>query len=217
MKRSMLVGALLIVATLWTGIGSAAAPAPELSCQAGKNAAAGAYAQCQQTAQKNLALNGDTSKYNAAVAKCEAAFSKTWQALEAKAAKKGVDCPDDAFIPGPDFITSLIDRNSANIALGLTGMAIGSCEASKLDLRSGTQVTCTKGVLDTDNPCTEVRLTPSVPNPNQRAKAATASCSCVGGPLGGMSGTCSFITIPGGVSCHGICTQSCVITIDNGS
>jgi hypothetical protein len=101
MKKSMIASALFVAATLWVRIGSAAVPAPELSCQAGKNAAAGVYAQCQQTAQKNLALSGDTSKYNTAIAKCEAAFSKTWDRLEAKAAKKGVDCPDASFIPDP--------------------------------------------------------------------------------------------------------------------
>ena len=213
----MIASALFVAATLSASLSSAAAPAPEQTCQAGKNAAAGVYAQCQQTAQKNLALNGDTSKYNAAVAKCQAAFSRTWGSLEAKAAKKGGDCLDDSLIPGPDFITSLIDQNSANIALGLTGLAIGSCEASKLDIRPGTEITCTKGILDSDSPCTEIRLQPGVPNPSERARAATASCSCVGGPLGGMSGTCNFSTISGGISCHGICTGSCVITIDNGS
>jgi hypothetical protein len=194
--------------------GWSAAP-PEETCQAGKNAAAGVYAGCQQNAQKNLALNGNVDKYHAAVAKCEDAFNKVWQKLENKAARKDAACPDSSFIPGPDFISSLIDRNSSNIALGLTGLGLGSCEASKIDLRPGTAVSCVNGVLDSDVPCTEVNLQPGVPNPNQRAKAATATCSCEGGPLGGVSGACSFATIPGGISCHGICTGSCTITIES--
>ena len=214
MKHSIVAGTVFVGLVLWISTAGAAA-IPEETCQAGKNAAAGVYAACQQNAQKNLALTGNTTKYNTAIEKCQAAFNSAWERLEARAAKKGATCPDASFIPGPETISSLIDQNSGNIALGLTGLGLGSCEASKLDLRPSTTVTCTSGVLDSDVGCTAVTLQPGVPNPNQRAKAATASCSCEGGPLGNVSGACSFATIPGGISCHGICTGSCVITIES--
>ncbi len=89
-KASLTVAA--CVALLWTAA-ALALPTAAQKCEAGKNLAAGKYAACLQTAQKNLVLNGDTTKYNTAVGKCDTTLAKTWTTLENAAVKKGTTCP----------------------------------------------------------------------------------------------------------------------------
>ncbi len=89
-KASVTVAACATV--LWTEA-ALAIPTAQQKCEAGKNLAAGKYAACLQTAQKNLVLNGDTIKYNTAVGRCDATLAKTWTTLEAAAIKKGTTCP----------------------------------------------------------------------------------------------------------------------------
>lgn len=193
----------------------AAAPllSESVSCQAGKNAAAGTYAACLQLAEQLLALTGESAQFNAVVQLCRTTFTRSWQKLEDRAARNQEICPDETFLPGPSTISSVLDQSSANVALALKGWGIAGCEAAKLDLRPDIVVTCVEGAFDSPDGCVQVKL--EDPGTSLRAKTATATCSCVGGPLGGVSGACNWVPIQGGISCHGICTGTCEITIES--
>lgn len=102
-----------------TAIVALAGPAPEQKCQAAKNAAAGKYAACRQSAEKGLASTSDATKYAASIAKCEESFAEAWQKAIDSAAKAGAVCPDAPRVAG-DY-KSEIDAHSAKIATALGG------------------------------------------------------------------------------------------------
>jgi len=70
-----------------------AAGTPEQKCQAGKNDAAGKYAQCLGKAEKSYVTSGDATKYDNAIVKCEGKLVATWDKLEAAAVAAGTTCP----------------------------------------------------------------------------------------------------------------------------
>lgn len=72
---------------------AAAAPAPELKCQAGKNDAAGKYAACAGKAEKGFAATGDAMDRTAALTKCQGKLVATWDKLEAAAVAALTTCP----------------------------------------------------------------------------------------------------------------------------
>ena len=76
---------------LWAGT-VLATPTAQQKCEAAKNAAA-ASTRPAATAEKNLVLNGDSTKYATAVGKCDTTLAATWTKLEQAAVNKGTTCP----------------------------------------------------------------------------------------------------------------------------
>lgn len=134
------------------GLLLAAAPAigaltAEQKCQAGKNQAAGKYADCRQKAEASLVKTGDTTKYAIAISKCETKFQTKWQKLIDAATAAGATCPD-APLTRPDF-QSVIDEHADNLAQALGGGGLGDC-SSDLATCTADLGTCT-GDLATCN------------------------------------------------------------------
>ena len=98
---------------------------PEQKCQGAKNQASGKYAACRHAAEKKLALGDEQDAYEAKLAKCATKFENAWSKQEAKAAKKGVTCPD-APLPEPD-LQAAIDAHTAIIATALAGGGLIDC------------------------------------------------------------------------------------------
>src|SRR6185369_12318078 len=83
-------------------------------------------------------FNGDTAKYDAAIAKCETKFAEAWQKAIDSASSAGVTCTDAA-LAASDY-KSVIDRHTSNIATALAGgeLVTGSCG---------------NGIIDADEDC----------------------------------------------------------------
>lgn len=88
-----------------------------------------------------------------------------------------------------------------------------ACAGSSLALASGVNATCLGSVDERGADCSRVRIEGDCPV-GRACAAATAHCSCVGGPLAGQSFACQFSKIPGGIRCGGVCTGDCVISIE---
>ena len=71
-----------------------AGPTPEQQCQAGKSKVAGPYYACLQKASAKLATTLDTTKFNTAVAACDAKYDSAWEKQDVKAAAAGTICSD---------------------------------------------------------------------------------------------------------------------------
>ncbi len=115
MIRSVRIAA---VATLLC-FGTAGAATPPQKCQGTKNQAAGKYAACRQTAEKILALKGDTAKYGSAIAKCERTFATAWEKAIDKAAKAGATCLDAPLVEAE--FKAAIDAHADTVATALGG------------------------------------------------------------------------------------------------
>lgn len=98
---------------------------PVAQCRASKNKAAGAYATCRQKAEANLANNGDTTKYDAAIAKCATKVTDAWTKAEAKAAAKSVACLDGA--PTAPQFKAVIEEHTDTVAAALAGGPAVGC------------------------------------------------------------------------------------------
>ena len=92
--RPLARGALtaLVAVTLLFGASGARAATAARKCQASKNKAAGKYVACRQNAEAKLASTGDTTKYDAAIIKCETKYQTAWQKAEQKAVNAGGAC-----------------------------------------------------------------------------------------------------------------------------
>ena len=94
-----------------------------------------------------------------------------------------------------------------------------SCQGASLALDPGVSATCITVSVEGVGPdervdgCARVRIEGDCPV-GRACAAATAHCSCVGGPLAGEPAACNFSTIPGGIRCGGICTGDCVISLE---
>jgi hypothetical protein len=123
------------------------AATPQQRCQGSKNLAAGKYAACRQEAEKGLALNGDTAKYDKAIAKCEKNFGKAWQKAIDKAAKASTTCLDAPLVEG-DF-KAAVDAHADIVATALGGGGLVDCPVDlatctgDLDTCTGSLGTCT--------------------------------------------------------------------------
>lgn len=106
---------------------AALAATAEQKCQGGKNQAAGKYALCRQTAEKKLALNGDTALYNLLISKCETKFADAWQKQVDNAAAAAATCLDAPLVEA-DF-KAAIDAHSSIIATALAGGGLVDCPA----------------------------------------------------------------------------------------
>jgi len=189
------------------GLLLAAAPAmgaltAEQKCQAGKNQAAGKYADCRQKAEASLVKTGDTTKYAAAISKCETKFQTKWQKLIDTATAAGATCPD-APLTRPDF-QSVIDEHTDNIAQALSGGGLGDCSGdlatctTDLSTCNGSLSTCT-GNLGT---CNTSLTTCSTSLATCNAGTATAGDVLAGETFSSGSGLGLTGTMPnnGGVS-----------------
>ena len=108
-------------------------------CQAGKNQAAGKYAACRHSAEKKLAVTGDTARYNDGIAKCEATFAAAWQKEEDRAAGASATCLDAPLLEG-DF-KAAINAHTDIIATALEGGGLIDCP-SDLATCTGDLGTC---------------------------------------------------------------------------
>lgn len=113
-----------------------AASIPEV-CEATKQKLVGALGKCLHGAEKKLATSGDTTKYTAAVGKCTAKFSASWQAAEQKAVDKGGACPTTG--DGPTVLSAV----TAHVAC-VTGDVTGGSSAC---------LACGNGVIDAGEDC----------------------------------------------------------------
>ena len=101
------------------------AASSEAKCESAKNRAAGDYARCRQDAEAKLALNGDTEKYQTALARCEAAIDAQFAKAESAAAKKGASCPTTGDVAG---IAGSVQTHADTLAAALAaGGALPTC------------------------------------------------------------------------------------------
>ena len=145
--RPLARGALtaLVAVTLLFGASGARAATAARKCQASKNKAAGKYVACRQNAEAKLASTGDTTKYDAAIIKCETKYQTAWQKAEQKAVNAGSACTTTGDETGVKTVT---DGYSGNIATALGGGGLVDCPAdlgtctSNLSTCNGSLSTC---------------------------------------------------------------------------
>jgi len=94
-----------------------------------------------------------------------------------------------------------------------TPTATAPCHGASIALAIGVTAVCVPGASDREDDCAVIRIEGDCPI-GRACAAASASCSCVGGPLAGESSACQFSTTPGGIRCGGTCTGNCVISIE---
>lgn len=111
---------LAMVMVIGTAGGALAAVTPEQKCEAGKVDAAGKYAACLAKADKSLVLDGNTSKYDEAVAKCGSKIETTFDKLEAAAEKKDAECPSVGDVaPVEEFVAECVEGVVAAVGGGV--------------------------------------------------------------------------------------------------
>ncbi len=143
-----------------------AALTPEAKCEAGKNIEIGELAYCMQKANaKLLKLEGacaatasiechvdddcpagevcvkDTSKFDAAVLKCEAKYTNQWQKLEDSAADKGKMCPSQGdAVAVKEFVFQCMDaiataQSGGELPLGVTDCneGLADCDQARVN------------------------------------------------------------------------------------
>ncbi|MCK6556790.1 DUF1566 domain-containing protein [Candidatus Binatia bacterium] len=118
---------LIAAGLLLAAVPATAAPTPEQKCEAGKNQAAGKYADCRQKAEAGLVKTGDITKYNTAIGKCETKFQDKWQKLIDAATAASATCPDAPL--AASAYKDVIDEHSDNIAQALGGGGLEDCDA----------------------------------------------------------------------------------------
>lgn len=123
-------------AVLLAGGAASAAKIPD-QCRAAKHKEAGALAKCVQSAQAKMVLVPDTEAFDAAVAKCNAKFTKKWSGAEAKATEQGGDCPT---------------TGDASLVSGAV-TARAACIADVLETGEAGCLLCGNGVLEGDEDC----------------------------------------------------------------
>lgn len=125
----------------------------EEKCQAGKNKAAGKYADCRQQAAATLVKTGDMTKYNTAIGKCETKFEAKWQKLVDTASAAGATCPDEPRTRSE--FQSVIDQHSSTIAQALGNGVLPDCPSdlatctADLGTCGGSLSTCTTNLTST--------------------------------------------------------------------
>lgn len=81
----MKLQAYVAMVLLSVGATAMAIPAVNSDCQAAKTKAAGDYVDCRQTAEAKYLKSGDTEKYTAVLAKCDAKLAGAYTKAETKA------------------------------------------------------------------------------------------------------------------------------------
>jgi hypothetical protein len=123
---------------LWTGV-ALAFTTPQQRCEAGKNDAAGKYAACRQTAEKNFVLYGDAAKYGNAIDRCDATLATKWQKLEAAAVARGVTCPSTGDAAAIEtFLTANADSVSTALHTPPLITDVATCNADVSTCNAGT-------------------------------------------------------------------------------
>lgn len=144
------------VAVAWlaaTGTWASAGIDPAVKCEGAKNAIAGAYAACLAKAHKGLATDGDAQKFADGVSRCDAKYSKKWQASEAKAGAGACPSEGDAAAVAV-FVAACVD----SVADAVGGAALPAdaltCAADREACQTGLDScmagldTCTSGLED---------------------------------------------------------------------
>lgn len=117
-RRHATTWLLAALATIGLTSRATAAPTPAQKCQAAKNAAAGKYGACRQTAEAKYATSLDGAKRTADLVKCQAKLQKAWTAAEDKAATQGGVCPSTGDLSS---LQSAVDLYSGVLATSLGG------------------------------------------------------------------------------------------------
>ncbi len=112
-----------MAAVLWVATAQAEGT-PAQTCQASKNRTAEMYAACRESAEAKLASTGDTTKYDDAIARCEAKYQVAWQRAEQKAVADGSACTttDDQ-----EAVQDVSDEYTENVAQHLVGSPLRDC------------------------------------------------------------------------------------------
>ena len=119
MKTLRLAVVSIVCALAFATASHAGVITPEQKCQATKNMTAGKYAACRQSAEAKLAITGNVTKYDEALAKCATKFASAWQKAIDNATKKGATCLD-APLKAADFQPG-IDAHADAVAAMLAG------------------------------------------------------------------------------------------------
>ncbi|MCK6557413.1 DUF1566 domain-containing protein [Candidatus Binatia bacterium] len=159
---------LIAAGLLLAAVPATAALTPEQKCEAGKNQAAGKYADCRQKAEAGLVKSGDLAKYNTAIGKCETKFQDKWQKLIDAATAASATCPDAPL--AVSAYKDVIDEHTDNIAQALGGGGLADC--------SGDLATCTA----------ELAACYALP-PAQRLKTGQTLCYDVSGTVIACAGS----------------------------
>ena len=105
-------------AMLALGPTTVSAATPAQTCEAGKNKAAGKYADCRHKAEASFALVPDLTKLTVDLDRCGTKHAKTWSQVEARAAAQGGTCPS---VGDQVLIQERIASETAVVATALTG------------------------------------------------------------------------------------------------
>jgi hypothetical protein len=108
----------LACAALAIGVTTSGAQTAASVCEAGKQKAAGKYAECRLIAEAKFALVPDLAKLTADLARCGAKQSKTWSQLEARAVQQGGACPS---VGDQDAVQDLLGSDTVVVATSLYG------------------------------------------------------------------------------------------------
>ena len=100
----------------------AAALSPELKCQVSKNKLAGRLADCRQKVEAARVEGLNAFKVSQATENCRVAFFKKFQALNDKAFKNGLVCPDNNL--SASSIDTVTADHTSNIAAALGGSGL---------------------------------------------------------------------------------------------
>jgi hypothetical protein len=109
----------LASAALAVCVTTVAAATPAQTCGAGKNKAAGKYAECRHKAEGKFALVPDLATLTVDLDRCAVKLSKTWSQLETRAAGQGGACPSTG-----DGVT-VQERIASETAVVATALAGG--------------------------------------------------------------------------------------------
>jgi len=176
-KARVVCAAVAGAGVLWAAAAPSLAVSPEATCEAGKHKETGKYAFCLHRAEAKLrrtegacsisvtscyrddecpmgeSCQKDTTRYAAAVARCESKLPDRWTILEEQAAAVSAACPDG--LPAAD-VRTVIDDCVANLSTGLAGGPLQNCAgdlascSADLGACNGDLATC-NGSLGTCN------------------------------------------------------------------
>lgn len=111
----------MVLAAVVMTAGNVSAATPEQKCEAGKNDAAGRYFACLAKAERAFVLNGDTARYDSAVAKCPIKFNDRWNVLETAASAAASACPSEG---DADSVRGFLHYCEQSVAAAVGGGAL---------------------------------------------------------------------------------------------
>lgn len=171
-----------------------AAPPPDEVCLAGKEVAAGEYAECRLRAEATFVLNGRMDDYEKAIAECDERLLTKFALLESQAVQAGGECPT---VGDAAEMLALITGDTNAIAAALGGAPMGAV--------------CGNGMLEPGEECEWGNPGIDEGNPGRAASCASATGGWLPqGHLGCNPTECTFDTSDcfygcGGTMVDGVC------------